>query len=63
MEEGVCQLKEVPKQVGSVRFELTIDRSLRYASVLQRIITESEDPFVIICTGMQRPLEPVAMPD
>jgi hypothetical protein len=51
------------KQVGSVRFELTIDGSLRYASVLQRIIIKSEDPFVIICTGMQRPLEPVAMPD
>ena len=27
------------KNVGSVRFELTIDGSLRHASVLQRIIT------------------------
>ena len=32
--------------VGSVRFELTIDGSLRNASVLQRIITLSEDPIV-----------------
>ena len=32
--------------MGSVRFELTIDGSLRDASVLQRIITLSEDPIV-----------------
>jgi len=28
------------QNVGSVRFELTIDGSLRHASVLQRVITQ-----------------------
>lgn len=40
--------------MGSVRFELTIDGCLRYelaASVLQRIITKSVDPGIIICTN------------
>jgi len=36
--------------VGSVRFELTIDGSLRHASVLQRIIINSGDPLFIIHT-------------
>jgi hypothetical protein len=49
--------------VGSVRFELTIDGSLRHASVLQRVITDSADPLLIIHTGRERPLEPVAIPD
>ena len=53
---------ESHQNVGSVRFELTIDGSLRHASVLQRIITESEDPFSSF-TRRERPLEPVAIPD
>jgi len=51
--------------VGLVRFELTIDGSLRHASVLQRvIILSSADPLFIICEHerTQRPLEPVAIP-
>ena len=67
-ETGLRRVKHPPvtgedhKNVGSVIFEFTIDGSLRYASVLQRFIIKSVDPFVIICTGMQRPLEPVAIP-
>ena len=56
-----CEI--VFKNVGSVRFELTIDGSLRHASVLQRVITDSADPLLIIHTGRERPLEPVAIPD
>jgi hypothetical protein len=38
------------RNVGLVRFELTIDGSLRHASVLQRvIILNSVDPLFIIC--------------
>ena len=56
-------LRKSFKNVGSVRFELTIDGSLRHASVLQRVITDSADPLFIIHTGRERPLEPVAIPD
>ena len=52
------------ENVGLVRFELTIDGSLRHASVLQRVIINSADPLFIICEHerTQRPLEPVAIP-
>ena len=48
------------RNVGSVRFELTIDGSLRHASVLQRVITNQKTHFI---TRTTRPLEPVAIPD
>jgi hypothetical protein len=57
---GSAYEKKPVKNVGSVRFELTIDGSLRYASELQRVITNSADPLFITRT---RPLEPVAIPD
>jgi hypothetical protein len=47
-ETGLRRVKHPPvtgedrKNVGSVRFELTIDGSLRHASVLQRVITDQE---------------------
>ena len=44
------------KNVGSVRFELTIDGSLRHASVLQRvIISYSGDPLFITCKDRWSP--------
>ena len=44
------------KNVGSVRFELTIDGSLRHASVLQRvIISQSGDPLFITCKDRWSP--------
>lgn len=43
------------ENVGLVRFELTIDGSLRHASVLQRvIILSSADPLFIICEHEER---------
>jgi len=53
----------IQRNVGSVRFELTIDGYLRHASVLQRIIISLQiDPFSSF-TRRERPLEPVAIPD
>jgi hypothetical protein len=49
--------------VGSVRFELTIDGSLRHASVLQRIIISLQKTHYSSYTRRERPLEPVAIPD
>ena len=44
------------KNVGSVRFELTIDGSLRHASVLQRVIIRlSADPLFITCKDRWSP--------
>lgn len=41
--------------MGLVRFELTIDGSLRHASVLQRVIIfSSVDPLFIICEHKER---------
>ena len=54
--ERYQQKSRLNENVGSVRFELTIDGSLRHASVLQRvIISSSGDPLFITCKDRWSP--------
>ena len=54
-EKSLTQESEERENVGLVRFELTIDGSLRHASVLQRVIIFlSADPLFIICEHKER---------